>query len=97
MTGNVIHVLYEIALGECVVRYWPVGVWCTILRWRNVMYDTALEECGVRCCYEGNAVYAITSRRHCRSTTHSQARYVTLACSCYLWQIDKFVIDKLMI
>ena len=46
-------VVYDTALGECGVRYCfgECGVrycseemWCTILPWVNVVYDTALEE-----------------------------------------------------
>ena len=36
------NVLYGYALTECGVRYCPGRVWCTILPWGNVVYDTAL-------------------------------------------------------
>ena len=42
MLEHYINVVYDIALGECGVRYCPSGMWCTILLWRNVVYDTAL-------------------------------------------------------
>ena len=59
MKGNYIHVVYDIALGECGVRYCPRRMWCTILPCGNVVYDIALggvwctmlpwRSCGVRC------------------------------------------------
>ena len=46
-------VVYDIALGECGVRYCPGEcvvrycfgeMWCTILPWRSVVFDSVLEE-----------------------------------------------------
>ena len=47
----------DTALGECDVRPYPDGMWCTMLRWRRVVYDAASWQCGVRCCHGRAIVY----------------------------------------